>query len=771
MLRYLVIVESPAKAKTISRYLGDSYEVKASVGHVRDLPPDELGVDKEANFAPTYRILKGKKEIVAEIKRAAHNCDRAILATDPDREGEAIAWHIIEAADLHDYERVTFDQVTKKAVQEAIRNPRSLDQSLIEAQQARRVIDRLVGYQISPLISKTMRKRLSAGRVQSVALKLIVDREREIAAFVPVEYWSIDAELATQEKPATTLCASLHKIKGKDPHLPDQETVEGILAILEEAIWRVARVKEGRRRRKPSPPFVTSTLQSRASGQLHFSPRQTMRLAQQLYEGIQMEEEMEGLITYMRTDSPHVAPEAQAEARQLITEHWGEKYLPAKAPIYRGKSAHAQEAHEAIRPTSVQRTPERVKPFLNRRQHRLYRLIWQRFVASQMKPALYKTLRVDIEADQDYSFRANARRLLFPGYLVVYEDTQQESNDDTKILTDLHVDQMLDLLELLPEQHFTKPKPRFSESTLIKELESNGVGRPSTYAAIVSTIQERGYVEEQSGRLHPTDLGIVVCDALVDTFPDIMDVRYTAEMEETLDQIARGDMDYVTMLSSFYGEFHEELEKAQEDMPDAVSRALKSDIPEDVLKRKCPQCGRPLAVRLSAAGRFLGCTGYPQCRYTLDLSDPQEPEESEEQYAEGKFCEKCGGRMKIITHGNLRFLGCENYPKCKHTRPILSDQILELAQETACPDCGLQPMEPRKGRYGEYLYCPQCEKNYSLRKLGIPASALAETVDRPCPECGSQPIERRIGRWGPYYHCPKCGNNVSEDKMPADHKN
>jgi DNA topoisomerase-1 len=770
MAKTLLIVESPAKAKTIARYLGRDFQVKASVGHVRDLPPKELGVDVEHGFRPTYHLTRGKGKVIAEIKEAAQSAEQIYLATDPDREGEAIAWHVAEAARLDPAitRRITFHQVTAEAVRTALLQARDLDRDLIDAQQARRVLDRLVGYKISPLLSRAMRKRLSAGRVQSVALRLVVEREREILAFVPVEYWSLEAELQRRIEGKEVLRARLIKIKGEEPNLQERQDVDQILGVLEEAAYTVSEVRQSQRRRNPQPPFVTSTLQAAASNRLRISPQQTMRLAQQLYEGIDLAGERVGLITYMRTDSTHVAPEAQEEARAYILERWGADYLPASPPRYRSRAALAQEAHEAIRPTSTLRTPEEMRPYLDARQAALYELIWQRFVASQMAPAVYDTIRVDILAAKDYLFRATGQRLVFAGHLAVYgADASEEDGDKQQMLPVMAVGEGLDLLGLYPEQHFTQPPPRFTEATLIKELEANGVGRPSTYASIVGVIQDRGYVEKQGASLAPTALGMVVCDTLVETFTDIVDVGYTAQMEVLLDQVAAGIVGYRRMLEGFYGPFERELARAEGLMPQAVEKALAASAPQDVQERICPECGRPLTLRLSRAGRFWGCSGYPECRYTLDMDAQGQPQEKQDVYAEGETCEKCGGRMKVVTRGRSSFLGCENYPTCRNTRPILSDRIKQLAQETACPACGLKPLAPKKGRYGEYLYCPTCNQNYSLAKLGIKGGGAAEIVDIACPECGQSPLEKRAGRYGPYYHCPACNKNTSEKKLAA----
>ncbi|MHB0859039.1 MAG: type I DNA topoisomerase [Anaerolineae bacterium] len=779
MNKSLIIVESPAKAKTLTKYLGAGYIVKASVGHVRDLPPKQLGVDVEHGFRPTYEVSRGKGPVLEEIRKAAKDCSAIYLATDPDREGEAIAWHVAQAARLDPAktQRVAFHQVTKSAVQQALAEPRRIDQDLVDAQQARRVLDRLVGYQISPLLSKSMRKPLSAGRVQSVALRLVVEREREILAFVPEEYWSLDALLQRRVGEKEQFTARLFKVRGKDPVLHSRADVDVILKALEGVAYTVTRVQRGERQRRPQPPFITSTLQAEAGRKLRFSPRQTMKLAQELYEGIDLEGERVGLITYMRTDSTQVAPEAQQEARGLIAERWGREYLPERPPVYGSRVALAQEAHEAIRPTSVLRLPETVRPHLSAQQARLYELIWQRFLASQMNPARYATLTVDVTAGTDCVFRATGSTLLFPGYLAVYtEGTDDEEEERAQTLPPVLEGEALDLRKLLPEQHFTQPPPRYTEPTLIKALEANGVGRPSTYASIVTIIQERDYVVKNAGRLSPTALGMVVCDALTATFAEIVDVGYTAAMEQRLDEVAAGSLSYAHMLGDFYSGFRPALDRAAERMPGAIREALWAGLPMETRERTCPVCGKPLQVRVSDAGRFLGCTGYPTCRYVLDLTRPDQPTEPQDSFAEGETCELCGGRMKVITHGRSTFLGCENYPTCKNTRPILSERIKELAATVSCPQCGLQPLEPKKGRYGEYLRCPRCEVNHSLRRLGLiqgkggakdakTPAAPPEQVDVVCPQCGERPMERRAGKWGPYYRCLACKANVSERKM------
>ena len=768
MARNLVIVESPAKAKTIAKYLGAGYVVKASVGHVRDLPQRELGVDIESGFQPTYVVPEAKRAVVAELKQAVGHAPQVYLATDPDREGEAIAWHVAESIGLppERAQRVSFDQVTKDAVVKAIAQPRPLDTALIDAQQARRVLDRLVGYKISPIltraITKSFRKALSAGRVQSVALRLVVEREREIRAFIPEEYWTLEADLVRQGD-VRVFRAKLYRVGGQKPALANQDQVDALVQALEEASWAVQSVRKGQRRRSPRPPFVTSTLQAAASSRLGLSPRQTMRLAQQLYEGIEVNGEAVGLITYMRTDSTHVAPEAQREAQAYIDRTWGAEYRPDRPPRYRSKVANAQEAHEAIRPTSVERTPEAMARHLTKPQARLYDLIWRRFVASQMKPALYATVTVDIRAGEDCLFRATGSSLLFAGYTLVYADARDRQEAKERPLPPLAKGDALTLIKLLPEQHFTQAPPRYNETSLIRALEEHGIGRPSTYASIIGVIQDRGYVVKENKQLLPTDLGFVVCDALVAAFPDIMDFAYTASMEEQLDGIARGEVAYGQMLSVFWELFEPQLGSAKERMPEAVARALQADLPAELGERTCPQCGQPLVVRVSEAGRFLGCSDYPECRYPLDLSQPDAPAEPEQAYAEGETCENCGGRMKIVEWRGRKFLGCEHYPTCKHTRPILSDKIQEMAAQSACPQCGANPLEARSGRYGEYLYCAACKQNWSLKKLG--AGAKSTSVDIACPACGEAKLEHRYGKYGPYYHCNACGKNHAKAKV------
>jgi len=647
----LVIVESPAKARTVGRFLGSDYEVRASVGHVRDLLRSRLSVDVEHDFAPTYRVPDDKREVVKGLRQAAAEAREIYLATDPDREGEAIAWHLLEAAQIprDRTRRVVFHEITKSAVAEAFDHSRDIDMCLVDAQQARRILDRLVGYEVSPLLWDRVKSRLSAGRVQSVALRLIVERERAIAAFDPVEYWSLDAELAQQstrgQRSRPSFLARLIRIRGEEADLKGREDAEAMVADLEGATYTVSSVKRGERRRRPNPPFTTSTLQQDAAQRLGMAAARTMRVAQELYEGIDAGdgEGPVGLITYMRTDSVNVAQEAQVEARALIAERYGPDYLPPEPNIYRSRAKNAQEAHEAIRPTSSRRLPTSLRDKLTRDQSRLYELIWQRFIASQMAAAIYDTMTVDVEAgprgmpSRPYLFRARGSKVRFPGFLVIYSggssgpenggqateptdaasgrvgDLRPQQGGDAppdreelaeqEILPDVAVGEELDLLRLLPEQHFTQPPPRYSEATLIKTLEENGIGRPSTYAVIISTVLDRGYVEREDRKLIPTELGYTVNDLLIKYFDTIFNVGFTAGMEEHLDSIARGQEQMVPVLSDFYNFFRPQVEHAERTMEKVVVAPEKTGEP-------CPLCGGDLVVKAGRYGRFIGCSNY-----------------------------------------------------------------------------------------------------------------------------------------------------------------
>jgi DNA topoisomerase I len=661
----LVVVESPAKARTVGNFLGKGYTVRASMGHVRDLLVTQLSVDVENEFEPKYRVPNNKRDVVKDLKQIAQAADEIYLATDPDREGEAIAWHLIHAAEMDEkkIKRVVFHSITNDAVTHAFNTPRPIDTDLINAQQARRILDRLVGYNITQLLWDRVRNRLSAGRVQSIALRLVVDREKEIKAFDPVEYWTLDARLQKQNANGQhihSFVARLVKIGNEAPAFNAEQDVLPHLDALERSQYIIDSVKRGTRQRRPAAPFTTSTLQQEASRRFGFNTRRTMRLAQQLYEGIDVggESGIVGLITYMRTDSTHVAPEAEQEARAHIKKHFGDEYIPAKPPKYKTKAKSAQEAHEAVRPTSVDRSPKRLKDVLARDQFRLYQLIWERFVASQMSNAIYNTVRVEIAAgegeEKPYLFRVSGSTIKFRGFLALYEEFRDEDakvdEDEGRILPELSNEEILDLIQLLPAQHFTQPPPRYTEANLVRALEENGIGRPSTYAPTVAVIQDREYVEKRDKRLLPTETGETVNDLLVQFFPDILDYTFTARMEDRLDKIAEGTVEWRPMLGDFYTPFEQQLVYAREKMP----RLQK----EEFVGRDCPKCGGSLVIKYGRWGKFIGCSNYPECKHT-------------EQHLErtGVPCPVCGGEeggelvVKKTKRGRT-FYGCDRWPEC-----------------------------------------------------------------------------------------------------------
>lgn len=702
----LVIVESPAKAKTVGRYLGKGYTVRASVGHVRDLLKSQLSVDVENNFTPKYRVPNEKKEVVREIKKLAQKADEVFLATDPDREGEAISWHLLEAAEIEPAraKRVVFHEITEAAVKEAFSHPREINMDLVDAQQARRILDRLVGYGISPILWEKVRGRLSAGRVQSVALRLIVDREREIENFVAVEYWSIHAEFKTQELKSTFI-AKLAKVDEKDPELSNEEMVRPILVDMETAAYSVTKVKRGERRRKPLAPFTTSTLQQDASRKLGFTAKRTMALAQGLYEGQDVGNGgTTGLITYMRTDSTNVSSSAQQDAREYIAGKYGNDYMPAEPPQYRTRSANAQEAHEAIRPTSVMNEPESVKEYLEPAMYKLYRLIWQRFVASQMEAAVYDTLQVEVTGKtsaHEYLLRASGSAVKFAGFLVVYEEAKnediktEEDEENVRIPAGIAEGQEQELIRLIPEQHFTQPPPRYSEASLVQALEEDGIGRPSTYAPTISTIQQRGYVVREEKRLIPTEIGMQVNDLMAQYFSDIVDFQFTARMEEDLDMIASGQAEWTEVIHQFYHPFAEDLKKAQAEMPVTKSG------PEPI-GRICPDDGGELVIRYGRFGKFISCANFPTCRYTEPWLEKI-----------GIQCPKDGGELvERKTRKGRTFFGCENYPNCDFTswkRPI----------KLPCPKCGGLLVISNKRE----AQCTKCQESFLLEAI------IPETVE------------------------------------------
>lgn len=705
----LVIVESPAKARTVGRYLGEGYRVEASVGHVRDLLRSQLSVDVDDGFKPKYRVPNEKRPVVKQLTKEAARAEEIFLATDPDREGEAIAWHLMEAAEIEPErtKRVVFHEITKSAIEEAFGHPRALNMDLVNAQQARRILDRLVGYSLSPILWSKVRNRLSAGRVQSVAMRLIVEREREIDEFMPQEYWSIEAELLP-EGGESSFIAKLAELDGVEPSLGSEAAVQPLVDDMQSAAYSISEIKRGQRRRKAQAPFTTSTMQQEASRKLNFTARRTMAIAQQLYEGIDLGEgETTGLITYMRTDSTNVSPVAQQEARDYIQQVHGDSFLPDEAPTYRTRAKGAQEAHEAIRPTSVGRTPKQLKEHLSRDQYRLYQLIWRRFVASQMNPAIYDTVSVRVEAEgqqHNYLLRASGSIQTFAGYLVVYEESAQESGesdeDTTGIPADLAEGQSQKLVQLLPEQHFTQPPPRFSEATLVKTLEEFGIGRPSTYAPTINTLQQRGYVYREGRRLFPTETALLVNDLLIDHFPGIVDINFTAEMEDDLDKIASGDEEWVDIVRQFYGPFSEEIERAKIEMPETKAEP-------EYIGRDCPTCDDgQLLIKWGRYGKFIGCSNFPDCRHTEPWLEKI-----------GVTCPlDSGDLVERRTRKGRVFYGCANYPECEFTswkKPLA----------TPCPQCAGTLVIANKN----FAQCLDCETQFPLDQVQ-PEEALEEAA-------------------------------------------
>ena len=721
--RSLVVVESPTKVKTIQKYLDSKYIVKASMGHVRDLPKSQLGVDPKKNFKPKYVVSPTKKKILDDLKKAAEKVEALYVATDPDREGEAIGWHLAEELDVakKNVYRITFNEITERAVKAAFNQPGKIDLKKVDAQQARRVLDRLVGYSLSPLLWEKVQRGLSAGRVQSVAVRLIVDREREIQAFVPVEYWSLHAKLKAQRPPE--FVATLKEVNGEKASLPNEETTRALMASLDGARFVVQSVTRGERRRNPAPPFITSTLQQEAGKKLGFTARKTMTIAQQLYEGIDLGSEgAEGLITYMRTDSVRVAREAQAAARGWVIARIGEEYVPEAPPTYRSRGS-AQEAHEAIRPSELRNEPRAVAQFLTKDQMALYRLIWERFLGSQMMPAVYDTVAADIEAGPCI-FRAQGATLKFKGFTAVYEESREEEEaqpeqEQEGAVPLLEEGEVLTLLDLDPKQHFTQPPPRFTEASLIKALEELGIGRPSTYASILGTIiNDRGYVHRERRTLSPTELGMAVTDKLIPYFQDIMNVEFTAQMEDNLDKIEEGQRKWVDTVREFYEPFKRDLARAKREMQSEKVGAPTGET--------CPECGSELLEKRGRFGKFLACSSYPDCRYTrnLDGSGRAEDEPANEN------CPTCGKPM-VIKHGRFgKFIACSGYPECKTTKPVTLG--------IACPEPGctgqLVERRSRKGRtfFGCSAY-PNCKFVVWRRP-----------VNEPCPKCGAAFVTERV---------------------------
>jgi DNA topoisomerase-1 len=745
MGKNLVVVESPAKTKTLKRFLGKDYQLEASLGHIKNLPQKNLGVKIEENFKPGYVVIPGRKKVIDKLKKEASKAEKVYLAPDPDREGEAIAWHIAEEIKKTNPNilRASFNEITKDAVLKGIKEAGQIDMHKVNAQQARRILDRLVGYKVSPFLWKTVYRGLSAGRVQSVALRMICEREEEIEKFVPLEYWSINAWFENQKK--ESFSADLVKIKGEDFRIENQVKADEILQDLRRKSYQVASIRTEKRSRNPYPPFITSTLEQDSARRLYFSPQKTMVIAQQLYEGVELGEKgAVGLITYMRTDSVRIADSAKKSARDFIEKNFGTDYLPDKMREYKSKKS-AQEAHEAIRPTYIEYTPDEIKKYLSKDQYKLYQLIYNRFLASQMKEAIYDTTTVEIQGDE-YIFRATASELRFDGFLKIYQEVKEENGEkgEEAKLPVLKQGEGLNLLRLEPEQHFTKPPARFSEATLIKELEANGIGRPSTYALIVGTIEERKYVEKDKKKLFPTELGKTVNRILVENFPELFDVGFTAEMEEELDRIEEGEDDWVKVLKDFYTPFKSILEEAEK-----KRKEIKSTIQEKT-EEVCEKCGSPMVIKWGRHGRFLACSAYPKCKNTKPLNNDEQNHITDEK------CELCGSPM-VLKNGRFgKFLACSRYPECKNTKPY-SLGIL-------CPKgCGGFIVEKKSRRGKIFFGCsnyPKCD---------------FATWDRPvkenCPQCGSNfLVLKKSKKKGEYLLCLKCKYEKSMAEEKAEVK-
>jgi DNA topoisomerase-1 len=800
MAKKLVIVESPAKAKTINKYLGSDFSVKASMGHVRDLPERKFGVEIENDFKPTYQISAKRKELVSELQKTAQGAEQVYLATDPDREGEAIAWHLREILKSKkngpEFFRVQFNEITKNAVRAAFDHPGHVDMKLVDSQQARRILDRIVGYKISPLLNKRVAHGLSAGRVQSVAVRLVVEREREIRAFTAQEYWSVEAELRKLVDPKDHFLARLIQVGDKKVRSPNGEPKEDVIIIgskeqadallsdLQQCEYKVAKIDIKPKKRSAPPPFTTSTLQQSASKALGMGTSKTMMVAQQLYEGMEVGEEGSvGLITYMRTDSFNISKEAQAEALAFIRETIGPDYAPETPNAYKSKK-DSQGAHEAVRPSSVRRTPESVRAYLDHDQFRLYKLIWERFVASQMTPAELKVTSIDIDARRDpksFLFRATATEVVFAGWLKIYgveeeaekkaEPEKPSEEEENKKLPPLSESERLHLVKLDPEQHFTEPPPRYSEATLVKALEELGIGRPSTYAPTIATIQKRRYVNKEKGRLSPTPLGEVTTDVLVKHFSKLLDVQFTAQMEELLDEIEEGKVEWHEMLGEFYRDFEPTLKAATENMEDVRPKPVPTDL-------KCELCGELLVIRPGKNGEFLACSAYPKCKNTKNFKRTETGGiQAVEKEETGFKCEKCGLPMVIKASKRGEFLACSGYPKCKNTKSFTRDAqgkitIIEKPQpvttDIKCEKCG-SPMLIRNSRRGPFLACsgyPKCRNAKPLpdelkHKAPLPPPQEEPVLtDEKCEKCGSPMVKRR-GRFGEFLGCsayPKCKN-------------
>ncbi len=773
----LVIVESPAKAKTIGKYLGSSFFVRSSMGHVRDLPEKKLSVDIENNFTPEYKIIPSRKKLITELLADSKKAAAVYLASDLDREGEAIAWHLTQALEIPDEKvrRVTFNEITKDAILEAFKHPCPVNMSKVNAQQARRILDRLVGYQISPLLWKKITKGLSAGRVQSVAVRLIVEREKEIKEFKPQEYWKITAELKTISEDAEragdvkTFKAILQKSDNENIEIKNEAQATDIVSELQKAGYHVANIKKQTKRNNAPPPFTTSLLQQQASTRLQFSAKKTMLVAQQLYEGVDIGAEgAVGLITYMRTDSFHIAGQALTSCRKFIADTYGNNYLPEKPNVHASDKKGTQGAHEAIRPTGVEYTPESVKNFLTKDQYRLYELIWNRFVASQMKPALYAVTDIEIVTQyagdtneelssertvappKQYLLKTRGRELLFDGHTRV---SGHEMEKDEQILPTLEKDQQLELVAVVPTQHFTQPPPRFSEASLVKTLEKMGIGRPSTYAAIISTIQDRGYVRQEKRAFYATELGTLVTEKLIEHFPKIMDVKFTSHMEDELDKIEVEKIGWLDVLKEFYGPFKVDLEKAGGEMKSVKGTPEESN-------QICTLCGKPMVIRWGRHGKFLGCSAFPTCKSTLPLDEKGEPATPE---TTDQKCEKCGSAMAVKTSRHGKFLACSAYPACKNTKSLTGETPKVEPTNEKCEKCG-SPMVIRFSKKGRFMGCSAYPKCRNLK-------SLPTGIKCPNEGCGGDLVQRRSKKGGIFFGCskyPECDYIAKELPNTSD---
>ena len=754
MTNHLVIVESPAKAKTIKKYLGSDYNIVASYGHVRDLLPKEGAVDPNHDFAMRYELIKKNEKHVDTIVAAMKKADALYLATDPDREGEAISWHIYtilkdkKALVKKPVHRIVFHEITKSAIQAAVSHPREISMDLVNAQQARRALDYLVGFNLSPLLWKKIRYGLSAGRVQSPALRMIVEREEEIEKFVTQEYWDIEAAVEAAKK---AFSAKLIVYKGEKleqfsiTNAEDAEKVKATLVKDAKGKLKVVKVEKKQRKRNPASPFITSTLQQEAARKLGFAVQRTMRIAQQLYEGVEIDTGSVGLITYMRTDSVNLAQDAIAEIRHTITERYGKENLPDEPRVYKTKAKNAQEAHEAIRPTSTTRAPELMKDYLSPEQFKLYDLIWKRTVASQMISATIDTLTIEMTATDKHVFRASGSVVIDPGYMRVYQegsDDKPEELGEESLLPQLEEGDEVKLNDLICHQHFTEPPPRYSEATLIKALEEYGIGRPSTYAAIVSTLQTRDYVQLDNKRFKPTDIGRVVSKFLTQYFTTYVDYGFTAQLEDELDEVSRGEKEWVPLLEQFWDPFKSQVDN----ITDTVKR---KDVTQELLDEKCPECGKPLSIRLGKRDRFIGCTGYPDCSYTRAMSENAESASQDTEVVEGRDCPDCGGQLKI-KHGRYgKFIGCGNYPKCKHIESL--NKPVDTGVE--CPECKQGKMVKRQSRRGKVFF--SCNR-YPDCKYAV----WNEPIAQACPKCAWPMLTvKKTKRRGTELVCPRptCG--------------